>query len=509
MSRTAKSVKNVSATLFFQVVACIVAFFTRKAFVAVLTKDYLGLAGTFGDILSMLSLAELGVGTAIIYSLYKPLAEGDHHRLTAIMDLYRRLYNIIGIAVAVVGASLTPFLPYLIRDLPHIPYLNLIYLLFVLNSALGYLSAYKQTLIIADQRQYVVTGWRNGLDIVMYAAQAVFLWVTHEYFVYLGIQIGTTVAKNLVLTRYANQHYPYLLAKDRPALDGQTRQEIIRNVKALSLHKVGGVVVNGTDNLLMAYFIGLGTVGVYSNYLMLINAVKTLYNYLLRAVTASVGDFCVAENTESVLAVFWNVQFSFDWMIGFSSVCLAVLLNPFIDLWVGSAYLFTQDVTLVITINFYVWGMRKSVLMFWDTYGLYWHGRFKPIAEALLNLAVSILLAPRLGVAGILIGTIISTLITSFWVEPTVLFKQSFHASSLSYFKDYAVNSCVTAIAFLLTSWACTFVPAEGLGWFIVRVVLCLLVSNAAFAVFYWRRREFRFFLELFRSLLRLQRQRH
>ena len=503
MTRTDNSFRNIKFILVFQVATLIAAFITRRIFVLVLTKDYLGLTGTFGDILSLLSLAELGVGTAIVYSLYKPLAEGNHGQLTAIMALYRRVYRIIGIVIAITGASLTPFLPFLIHDLPDIPYLNIIYLLFVLNSSLPYFYAYKQSLIIADQRQYVITGWQNGIQIALYFLQALFLVITHNYFVYLGLQIGATLSKNVILARYADRHYPFLRASMKETLDPCKKQEIVRNVKAMSVHNLGYVTLFGTDNLLIAYFVGLGAAATYSNYLMIVSGIRTLYDYLLRAVTASVGNFCVSEDKEQVLPVFWIINFFVSWLIGFSSVCLALLLNPFIKLWVGADYLFSPEITLIIALNFYVWGMRKAVLMFWNTYGLYWHGRFKPIVECAVNLIISVLLARHFGVAGILTGTIISTLTTCLWIEPSVLFHHAFHIKTGRFFRDYLINTGVTVVAFLLTWSVSIIIPPDGIGWFIVKTLVCVVFSNAVFTVAYFRRNEFRSLVQMFRSRIR------
>ena len=215
-----------------------------------------------------------------------------------------------------------PFLPLLIRDLPDIPHLNLIYLLFVFNSALSYFYACKQSLIIADQRQYVVTAWQNGLDMVLVTAQAVFLLLTRNYFVYLGLQIGMTLLKNIILSWQADRYYPFLRTAPHEGLDDHTKQGIVRNIKALFTHNLGGIVVFGTDNLLIAHFLGMAAVGLYSNYLMVVNTLKTVYDQLFRSTTASVGNLGASEDSQRALSVFWNMNFFGCWLFGFSSVCL-------------------------------------------------------------------------------------------------------------------------------------------------------------------------------------------
>lgn len=497
MTRTDHSFKNIEFALIFQFAASVVSFFTRKVFVLILTAEYLGLNGTFSNILSMLSLAELGTGTAITYSLYKPLAEGDRKQIAAIMALYRRVYRVIGITVAILGSALMPFLPVLIQEMPDIPHLYLIYLLFVLNSALSYFCACKQSLIIADQRQYIVTAWQNGLDMVLVTAQAVFLLLTRNYFVYLGLQIGMTLLKNIILSWQADRLYPFLNANRHESLNSATKHEIIRNIKALFTHNLGGIVVFGTDNLLIACFSGMVAVGLYSNYLMVVNTLKTTYDQLFRSVTASVGNLGASEDPQQVLPVFWNMNFFGSWLFGFSSVCLAVLLNPFISLWVGDAYLFGQGIVWLITLNFYVWGMRKAVLLFWNAYGLYWHDRYKPVAEATVNLTASIVLGVRFGIAGILTGTVISTMTTCFWVEPVLLFRLTFHTSPMLFFRDYAVNTAVTLLSLAMVWGICSLLPSVGLPAFIAKMALCTVLGNAGFLIAYCRRKEFRYFVRL------------
>ena len=497
MSRTDNSLKNIKFALAFQAATTFMGFFSRKVFVQVLTEEYLGLNGTFSNVLSMLSLAELGVGTAITYSLYKPLADADQEKVAAIMALYRRVYWAIGVVVAALGSALMPFLPLLIRDMPDIPHIHLIYLLFVLNSALSYFYAYKQSLIIADQRQYIVTACQNGTNMLLTVLQMIFLWLTRNYFVYLGLQIGMTLLKNIILSRQADRLYPYLKTTPPKSLDDGTKREIIRNVKALFTHNLGGVVVFSTDNLLIVHFVGMAAVGLYSNYLLVVTSLTSVYTQLTRAVTASVGNLGASEEPEVALSVFWKLNFFFSWLYGFSAVCLAVLLTPFVTLWLGESYQISQGVVWLIALNFYVRGMRQAVLTFRSAYGLYWFDRHKPIAEGAVNLIASIILAIRFGTAGVLAGTVISTMTVCFWVEPMLLFKHAFHTSAKRFFRDYAVNTAVALVTLGVVWGVCALLPDAGMPAFIAKMAVCGTLGNAGFLIAYCRRDEFRFFVRL------------
>lgn len=502
MSRTDNSLRNLKTAVLFKLAAIVVNFIARKIFVVVLTKEYLGLDGTFANILTMLSLAELGVGTAITYSMYKPLAEGDRELILSLMTLYRKFYTVIGITVGVLGAALTPFLQYIIRDIPDIPHIRLIYLMFVLDSSISYFLVYKQSLISADQKQHIVTSYQYKTGMAVTAAQCAALLLTGDYVLYLALKLCATFVCNALLARKADRLYPYLKQKIVQPLPAPVRQDISKNIRAMIAHKLGSVVVFGTDNVLIAYFVGAVSVGLYSNYLLITQSLKSAYSMIFRAMTASIGNLCAAEDTAHAQAVFWRVDLLTRWIYGFSAVCLVVLFNPFISLWLGADYLFSMPIVLLIVLSFYMTGMRQSVLTFREAMGLYWYDRHKPLFESAINLAVSILLAKPFGIVGIFIGTVVSTLSTCTWIEPYVLFRHGFGAPVGKYFVRYALNTLLTAFAGAATWCICALLPQTGFGSFIIKVLLCCVIPNLFFLFVYGKTSEFRYFLTLGKSVL-------
>lgn len=451
MSRTDNSLRNLKTAVLFKLAAIVVNFIARKIFVVVLTKEYLGLDGTFANILTMLSLAELGVGTAITYSMYKPLAEGDQKLILSLMTLYRKFYTVIGITVGVLGAALTPFLQYIIRDIPDIPHIHLIYLMFVLDSSISYFLVYKQSLISADQKQHIVTAYQYKTSMAVTAAQCVALLLTGNYVLYLALKLCATFVCNALLARKADRLYPYLKQKTVQPLPAPVRQDISKNI---------------------------------------------------RAMTASIGNLCAAEDTTHAQSVFWRVDLLTRWLYGFSAVCLVVLLNPFISLWLGADYLFPMPIVLLVVSSFYVTGMRQSVLTFREAMGLYWYDRHKPLFESAINLAVSILLAKPFGIVGIFIGTVVSTLSTCTWVEPYILFRHGFGAPVGKYFARYALNVLLTTAAGIATWYVCALLPAAGFWPFVAKVLLCCVLPNLFFLLVYGKTSEFRYFLTLGKSVL-------
>lgn len=483
MTRTDHSLRNMRYSVFLNFALVLVNFIARRIFVTVLSEQYLGLNGTFTNILSMLSIAELGVGTAITYSMYKPLAVQDEDLLLSLMALYRKFYRIIGLVIAVIGIALTPLLPYLTYDLPDIPHIRLIYILFVLDSALSYALVYKQSLISADQKQYIVTAYRNIALMILAVVQSILLVVTKSYYAFLAAKILSTVAINYFLARKADRMYPFLQRRSIPPLPGDVRQEISRNIRATLIHKLGTVVVFQTDNLLIAIFVGAISVGIYSNYVMITSGLTTAYLLLFRSLTASIGNLCAEEDKTRARLVFWEIDLFTRWLYGFSSICLVVLLNHFIgSIWLNESYLFPMELVLIIAANFYVTGMRQSVLAYRDAMGLYWYDRYKAVFEALINLVVSVVLARSMGILGIFIGTFVSTVTTCLWVEPYMLFKHGFRYPVRGYFLRYAANTVLTLVAGAATWFACALLPDAGLIPFLGKLAICAVLPN----LFFW-----------------------
>ena len=502
MSRIKNSFINVIVALAGQFLGIIISFVARIFFIKILGAEYLGINGLFTNILTVISLVELGIGPAIVYSLYKPLAQKDTRKVKALMQLYKKTYTIIGIVVGILGVATAPFIQYFIKETPEFLDVNLIFLLFVLNSAISYFFAYKRNLIIADQHRYVATVYRYIFFALLNVLQIVFLYFTGSYLVFLSLQIISTLMENVAVERHADKMYPFLKDREHEKLDSETINEIKKNTGAMVLHKIGGIVINSTDNIIISAKIGIVWVGLYSNYLLIITALDTIIGQFFASITASVGNLGVNERTGKALEVFKNVQFVNFWLISFSSVCLYYLLNPFIELWIGRDMLMSMGVVTILVINFYVQGMRKAVLTFTDALGLYWHGRYKPIVESIANLTLSILLAPKFGIAGVLIGTLISTLTTCFWIEPYILYKKGFNTVLKPYYLKYVTYTTVTLATGLLTGQLVNLIRDTTVLAFSLKLLICLLAPNFLYVLLFYRTKEFQYFLRIAQSMI-------
>lgn len=506
MARTQNSIRNVLTAMLGQLGGVLVNLLARVFFLHYLNQTYLGLNGLFTNVLTMLSLVELGVGPAMAYSLYKPLADGDVEKIKSHMAFYRRAYVTIGLVIAALGLIFLPFYTVFMDEVPDIPHLNVIYALFVANTVVSYFYSYKRSLIVCDQKKYIETGIHYGAYFLLNVAQIIFLAITKSYVLFLILQVISTWGENLVLARKADKLYPYLRDKDVKPMEKDDTQVILRNVAAMSMHKVGGVVVNSTDNILIAKLVGLATAGLYGNYYTIIHPLQTVTNQIFESIVASVGNLSATVkegNTGHLMETFHDVLFFAFWVFTFCSICLFNLLHPFIEfLWLRNrGWLLDQGTLTVLVINFYLYGMRRPVLTFRDASGAFWNDRFKPLVESVINLIASILLARKFGVMGIFLGTLVSTVTTSLWVEPLVLYRNVFFASLKDYFIRFMSHTAVGLAVCAITTWLCNMVGYSLIS-LIPRGLICLTVPNLLLFLLFRRTREFRYFRRLGRGML-------
>lgn len=497
MSRTNNMIRNVSFSFLGQGIGILASFIVRIVFIRILGSTYLGLDGLFSNILTVLSLSELGVGTAITYSLYKPLAEKDESKLKSLMALFKKVYSVIGFIIFGIGFLLTPFLSFFINDMPDIKGLEIIYVLYVTNTAVSYFFSYKRNLILADQNRHIETIYRYGFYIAMNIIQIIYLVISKDYFGYLIIQVIMTILSNWALSRKADQMYPFLKDKKINKLSKKDKDEIIKNTKGLMIQKVGNVVVNSTDNIIISKFVGLSSVGLYSNYRLVIYALNMIINQLYTTLTPGIGNFFIDQDESRRIELFKKSNFITFWLAYFCSICLIVLFNDFIYMFAGKEYIFSLGVVFIIVFNFYFTVMRKVVISFREAGGLFYKDRYRTVFEVICNLVISIVLAKYLGVLGVFIGTAISYFSLSFWVEVYVLFKDGLKSKVSSYYIDYFKKMVLTLIVGFILYYLCSLMTGNILLIFILKCLICVVIPNIIFYFIYRKSSEFLYFKDL------------
>lgn len=495
-SRTEYSARNTSVALVSRITAILMGYLLRVVFTHTLSESYVGINGLCLDIVNVLSLTEMGIGTAITFALYKPIAEHNIEKQKSLMHMYCWFYRIVALAVTAVGLLLVPFMDVLVKDYQEIHHLILIYLLYLANTVCSYLLIYKKTLMDAHQLIYIGTFYKTMSWLLQDIVQIAILVLTKDFILFLIVSIAATISSNICISKRANQLYPYLKDKNIKPLDKEERRGIFKNIRAMLMHKIGDVAVNNTDNLILSAFVGLTSVGRYSNYYLVIGSIKQLVDQVFEGITASVGNLGVTADKEHVNKVFKSAAFMGQWIYGFCAICLYELLNPFVEMSFGKNYLFKKEIVLILCINFFVTGMRKATLIFRDSLGLFWFDRYKAVVEAVLNLIVSIFLVQKFGTVGVFIGTFISTIFTSAWVEPYVLHKHHLKTSCASYFLHYFLYIGIMAVIWYGTDILCVMVSGGTFFILIKRLIICMIVPNLLLLLFYCRTKEFRFLID-------------
>lgn len=499
-SRMWNSVYNLLSGFGFRILGTITSFLVRTVFIRCLSADYLGINGLYSNILSMLSLTELGFGTAMIYSMYKPLAENDFYKLAQLLELYKTVYRIVGSIVLGLGLALIPFMDYLIKDAPDIQGLTFYYVLFLLNSVTSYwFFSYRNSILQADQKVYVLIGYQSIFNIIKTVLQIVLLLVFHNYTIYLLTQIGCTIAQNIAVAYRVQKDYPYALCKPYTHLPSLERKQIFRDVRALMLQRITFVILNGTDNIIISAFVGVNWVGILSNYMIIVEAVTGILCQITSSISASLGNFFVENDADRGYEIFRRVEFLNFWLYAFSAIALMVLLDPFINIWLGSEYMLGRGVALALSIRFFVEGYMNTISVFRSTLGLFAYGQVLPLVAATVNVILSIALSYNWGVAGVLIATPISRLLVQVWYNPLLIHRKGFHRSVRPFYARYALRVMLMVVAAIITMKGVGMIVATGVtvASFAFAVVVVAVIPNLIFLAAFFRTEEFAYFADL------------
>lgn len=490
-SRTEYSARNTTVAMICRGLAILMGFVARVVFTHTLSEAYVGVNGLFLDILNVLALSELGVGTAITYALYKPIAEHDIEKQKSLMRMYQKFYHIVAVIVLVAGLAIIPFMDVLIKDKPEVGHLTIIYLIYLSNTVVSYMWVYRRALVDAHQLSYIGVVYQTTSWIIQNILQIIVLLTTKNFMLYVSMMVLCTIGNNICISRKANKMYPYLKDKDVQELSKDERKGIFASIRAMLIHKIGNVVVNNTDNLLLSALVGTTAVGCYSNYFLIIGSVKQVFEQIFQGIAASVGNMGVKESKERIGKIFGGIFFMGQWIYGVATICMYEAINIFVGESFGKQYVFAVPITFVLCVNFYLSGMRQATLVFRDSMGLFRYDKWKAVAEAIINLAVSLILGSMFGTIGIFLGTLISTVTTSLWVEPYMLYKHKLEKSCAPYFVKYSIYTVVTFALWYGEDLLCHFVTGNPWLLLIVRLAICFSITNIVYLVLYHKTREF------------------
>lgn len=510
-SRTDYATLNTSIALAIQPFQALIGFVSRTVFLNILGVTYLGLNNYLSSLISMLSLAELGIGGAMTYALYSPLARKDHGKINAFMILFKKLYRMIGIGIFIFGTVLAVFLPYIIKDYPVNREVYIVYFLFVFNSASSYFFSYKRTLLYVDQRNYVMTSIDFGLSVLRAVLQIGVLIYTKNFVIYLLVGIFMNILGNLIMSSIVDRMYDYLYNEEITSITREEKERFVKNIKGNIVGRIGETIVFQTDSLLMGAYISLTAIGLYGNYIFVLGFLSLLASTTINPVTSSIGNLIHSEDTTLITKLDFIKKFQF---IVFSMVYLLsmgflIFINPFITIWLGKDFLFNIGVVVLIVVNFFLTNYRRPALILISVYGLSYEQNKKVLVEITLNIVLSLfyLIVLDLGVAGILLGTICSTMLTCIWYEPYSAFKYGIKSSAKDYFQTMVKHFSVFTITVIFVILLDLYVfSKQGLIISIVMKIILYLRLFSTYIYLYRNHEAGKLIIQMIRKILFLKR---
>lgn len=484
-------------------VQLILKFAVRIVFVRFLSVEYLGLNTLFANILQVLSLAELGVGGAIVYSMYKPVADGDTEKIKSLIGIYKKFYWIIGGVITVVGLAIIPLLPYLMSGGTTLEVnLNLVYVIYLFNTSVGYFFAHRRALIFANQRNDIETKVSSVCLIALNAVQLVILAITKNYLFYISVLPLFTIIDSVAITVISHRLYPDIRGKAQK-LSECDKKDLVKNTAAMVGHRLGGVAVNSTDNIFISAFLGLTALGLYSNYAYIVMILTSVLLLIVTATKASIGNLIAAGNKQRAYEVFCDLSYFLFAFLIFCFSCYTALAQDFVSIFFGEELVLPFVTMLLIGINFYIMQSRAIIGAFRETTGLFWKDRYKPFFEVAINIGLDFALVIAIGLPGIVIATIVSNIVCNLTVEPYIVFKYYFGKSVKKYYLVYVLLAIAAAAVCAATFAVGYLIPADGVLMLIVKAVVCAAVSGVLILVCSLPFKQFRNWLNILKGFLR------
>ncbi len=503
MTRTENTVRNLLFSIMAQFVSILLTFISRNIFLSRLGPEILGVNTLFTELLQQLSLADLGIGMAILFSYYEPLAKKDYKKVTALTNFYRKVYYVIAGIVLLAGLIIMLFLDKIVNTSSDIPGLRLYYLLALANVVASYLMIYKSTIVQADQKGYVFTKFQMISDVIKILAQMAVLLISHSYVAFLAIALLSTIARNIMISGKANELYPYLKTETDVKVTEEEKKGLFKNFSSVFIYKIASVAFTSTDSTLISILVGTVFVGYYGNYKVISYYLETIIMMLFAACTASIGNLMVEGDHERRYDVFNTLQ-TLCYIFSIVSIsCYFNLVNDFIICWLGREDILLDMPTLiVIVVNLYLVIILRPIISFREAAGLYQKIKYFMLAATIINIGLSIVLGIKWGLAGILAATIIARLTTYIWYEPRLLYRTYFSVSEKSYYMGILVNFIVTCFVSVLLFFILKHITLTGwIGW-ILKAAVSVAVSGTVCLIVYRRTKGFAWLVYKAKSIL-------
>lgn len=494
MGRIHQAGKNIIFGYLSNFVILLMNFIQRTVFIMVLGRTLLGVNSIYTNVLNVLSLAELGIGTALNYSLYKPVANKDIEKIKSYMRFYKKAYLSIGAVITVIGIAISPFLKYILKNPGNysIRELTVYYFIFLFNTVITYFVAYKYSLPNAEQKNYIQTNVTTITKIVTVLVQIIVLVVTRDFLLYLLAQSFVELAQKIFVSIYLNKMYPYLRDKEVQKLSEEETKIVATKTKALMLHKIGDVARLQTDTIIISSFVNVDTSGVVANYTYIITYVGNFVNIIFSSVVSGFGNLVATESKEKQYQVFKVYRFFACWLFGFGAVGFWHLLTPLIGgLWLDESWVIGSTVVTLLAVDFYFKGGRSVLENFKIAAGVFEQDRYLPLIQGGLNLVLSIILVQRIGVAGVYVGTLVSGILANF-IRPVIIYRVCFDRKAWSYFADSVrYIAVILGIAVINVPIRHLVMQETNILTFGIMVVIITVIYNGIFFLAFHKTEEF------------------
>lgn len=491
INRTKNASRNIIFGIIMKLYQMIIPFIMRTVMIYYMGVQYLGLNSLFTSVLQVLNLAELGVGNAMVYSMYKPIADDDTEKVCALMKLYRAYYRVIGGVIALVGISLIPFIPSLIKG--DVPADINIYILYILNLSATVLSywlfAYKNSIAHAHQRVDIINKISILTQTGQYILQFFVLVFLKNYYVYILVTLFTQVITNISTAIVVDKIYPQY--KPKGNIGKQEIKKINGRIRDLFTSKIGMVIVNSADTIVISAFLGLTALAVYQNYYFILSSIIGLITVIFGSCTAGVGNSLIVETREKNFNDLNIFTFIILWISGFCSSCFLTLFQPFMVLWVGKEFLLPLSVVICLCAYFFIYELNQLLNLYKDAAGLWHKDRFRPLITALVNLGMNLLTVHSWGLYGVILSTVLSTLLVGMpWLIHNLFADLFPQCDMVRYLKWVVYYTFVSILACCITYFTASLIPFDGWEGFLAKLLNALIIPNLLFLIVYRKRTE-------------------
>ena len=491
-SRTYNSTRNIFSGIVKQIIGIILPFIIRTIIIYNLGSEYQGINGLFSSILQVLSLADLGFSTAVVFSLYKPISEKNYTLINALLLYLRKIYRIIGIVVLIIGLSLLPFLSHLINGkIPNDINIHILYLIYLSNSVISYyLFAYKSALFTSMQREDIVSNIYTLTSLFVKIIQILLLIIVKNYYVFILVQPVGTIINNVLLEVYSRKFFPDIIPSGKIPIS--YKNNLTKQVRALFVSRVADVARNSLDNIIISSFIGLSAVAAYDNYLYIFSGLRGFFLVLMTGMQASVGNSIVEESIKKNYNDLNKITMMYMMLTSICTTCLICLYQPFMNIWMNNKDLIlSYECVVCFCIYFYEINMNNTINLYLNGNGLYWNLRWWYVIESISNLLLNIILGKLLGIFGILIATIITILVFNFIPRVTIVFKEYFKINSSEYYFNNLKYFIICIIVSGISFGCCSIIQYGGYIELIIKGILTVSLSCILYFLIYKKNKNY------------------